>query len=62
MRYHIYNSSRLYEGHGYSGPSSDGELMETNSIIEALRMWDRLTKRNPGVGWIIRDTKHGDDL
>ncbi len=62
MRYHIYKGSRSYEGRGYSGPSSNGELMETDSIIKAINFWMKLRKHNPGVGWYIRDTKLGLDL
>jgi len=61
-RYHIYKNSRQHEGRGYCGYSSDGRVMETDFIIEAVQMWKSLRERNPGVGWIIRDTNNNEDL
>jgi hypothetical protein len=62
MRYHIYKSTRVYEGRGYEGYSSEGVLCEFDSIKEAVKMYYKLQDFNSGVGWIILDTKHNEEL
>lgn len=52
MRYHLCKASRLYTGHAYNGPSSDGMSCESDDLDEALAMRGELLKANP-VGWDV---------
>lgn len=63
MFFHIYKSSRGYDNRGYCGPSSNGELCEFVSLEEArIFREDVLIRNNLGVGWIIIDTRTGEEF
>jgi hypothetical protein len=62
MRYHLYKSSRLYEGRPYCGRSSGGVPAQAATLEAACEWFRCLTATNPGVGWIIWDTETNEDV
>jgi hypothetical protein len=50
--FHIIKQSRKYEGSGYCGAASNHNLLEFDSLDDAINMIDKLQTINK-VGWLI---------
>jgi hypothetical protein len=59
--YDLCKASRIYSGHPYKGPSSDGIPQRFDTLAEALNARQRLLDRNP-VGWDIYNSESGERI
>lgn len=56
--YHLYKQTRIYAGHPYWGPTSNGIPAQYETLEEAKQAQAEFNERNP-VGWNIYDEETG---
>ena len=56
--YHLCKQTRIYDGHPYCGPTSNGMPAQYDTLEEAKKAQAEFNERNP-VGWNIYDEDTG---